>query len=437
MKRLFFSSLYVNLFVRFINMITGILGARFLGPYGRGELAAANRWAALFAVLFTFGLPGAVIFLGKTNREKQSEYLGAYLVVGSMVGLVGLAFGEYLIPKLFFHQPHQLVQFAQIAMLSVPFGILSDGLVGSLLTLNQFKKVLLLRIIGEVGTLFLILGLVIFGEYTVGYFIVGNLVWSILNFFLSAYLTFRLIQPKFKAIVLNSKKITTKGFQINAAEMVSMFGNNIDQLVISLFLSPYTLGLYAVSITIGGIMSAVISSALGIYLWPKLMDLPIESRKEKIERIHGVLFYGMLGLSIVAGFVLPFLLPLVYGHKFSSAVLMTEIILMSTPFTIGYIVITYFLSTSNKFNITAASEAVGLAVGILVTLPLIHIMDGIGAAIGVFLATLCKWVFVLIMANRLGLEWSRLMNPYLSAFIDLALLLKQRIIRTRTNHAAP
>ncbi|QSO45453.1 oligosaccharide flippase family protein [Alicyclobacillus mengziensis] len=432
MKRLFLSSFAANVFVRFLNLWTGILGARFLGPFGRGELAAANRWSNLFVLLFTIGLPGAVIFYGKQSRERQGEYISAYLIVGTIVGIVGFVVGELVVPHLFYHQPPQLIRLAQISMISVPFGIVADGLVGTMLTLNMFGKVIGIRLLGETGTFLVIITLICFGRYTVGYFIIVNLLWSVVVFAFTVYLVLRSVKLDFSWLWLNVRVLLLKGVHIYSAALVTMFGANIDQLVMSLFLTPYTLGLYAVGASIGGILPGILGATLGNYLWPKLMDLSTHERKLKIEKIHGVLMYGSLGVSIITGSVLPFLLPLVYGSKFGAATAMTEIMLLSTPVSIGYLVITYLLSTENRFSIITIAEALGLASGLMVTLPLIHFWEGVGAAVGVLVANLVKWVYLLVYSRRLDLSFAALMSPYLGSFVSLFRVLTEKITSRRT-----
>lgn len=56
-KTMFFSVL-----ILVINMLTGILTARFLGPSGRGEQAAMVLWSQFLAFSFTFGMPSAIIY---------------------------------------------------------------------------------------------------------------------------------------------------------------------------------------------------------------------------------------------------------------------------------------------------------------------------------------------------------------------------------------
>lgn len=429
MRKLFLSSLAVNVLVRFINLWTGVLSARFLGPFGRGELAAATRWSSLFVLLFTVGLPGAVIFYGKQSRERQGEYVAAYFVIGTFMGLIGLVVGELMIPYLFSKQPTSLIRLAQISMLSVPLGVIADGFIGTLQTVNLFSKILRIRVLGEIGTLLVIISLIFIGKYTVGYFIIINMLWSMLVLIYTTFLTVRTAKLEFTGLFRNIRALLLKGLHIYSASIVGMFGANIDQLVISLFLIPSVLGFYAVASSVAGILPAVLSGALSVYLWPKLMDIDQDGRLRKVENIHGVLFFTSLILSCFAGALLPILLPIVYGRDFSSSMLMAEIILATAPIQIGTSVLSYLLSTANRFTSLTFKELFGLACGLAVTMPLLHVWEGVGAAIGLSVANLSKWVYLIFATRNLGLSFRRAMYIYPQSFVSLYKTFREMIWR--------
>ncbi|UUZ93050.1 oligosaccharide flippase family protein [Paenibacillus sp. P25] len=363
MRKLFLSSLGVNILVIAINLITGILSARFLGPEGRGELATATRWSTLFTILFTIGLPGAVIYLGKQFPERQREYFGVYLVIGTCIGLTGLAIGEFIIPRLLSNQTEQVVALAQIAMITLPFGLLSDGLIGTLQTKNMFNKVLALRILNPVGTLLIISALLIAGNYSVRSFILCSLIWSLSMFGISLSWVLKVTRPKIANIKKNGKELFGKGIQIYSGFIVSTFGSNLDQLIISLFLTTYTLGLYTVSASIATMLPSVLVGAISTYLFPKLMDMQQDQRQRQVERIHGTLFYTTLFLAGFAALLLPFALPLVYGKEFTEAILMGQILLICAPLNVAYVVMTNYLSTEGKFQFVTYAEITGLVSG--------------------------------------------------------------------------
>jgi O-antigen/teichoic acid export membrane protein len=405
MKRLFLSGLVINILVMVINFTTGILSARFLGPEGRGILMIAVRWSGLFAMLFTIGLPGAVIYLGKQFPEKQRELLGAYLLVGLAAGLSALVIGLFLLPELLGNQPEYVIFLAQVSMISVPFGVLSDGLIGTLQTLNQFQRVMLIRVLNPLGTAVIIVLLFLLESYTVGYFIAVNLAWSILMFLLPFLWVCRQLPPQFKQMWSGAKQLLSKGIQIYAGSLVSTFGVNLDQLIMSLFLTTYTLGLYAVSSSLGMMLPSLIIGAIGIYLFPKLMDMSRDDRQRQVESIHSSLFFGTSALAVVGIVLLPFVLPFVYGSEYAASVLMGQIMLAAAPLHVAYVVLTNYVSTEGKFHLATLSEVIGLSAGIVTLLLLLEPLGGVSAALGVWLAGFAKWGFITYRCTRLGIRF--------------------------------
>lgn len=429
MKRLFLSSLSINVLVIMINLITGIISARYLGPEGRGELATATRWSGLLTMLFTLGLPGAVIFLGKKFPDRQREYFGVYLVLGVSMGLVALVLGESLLPVLLANHADQVILFAQIAMLAVPFGLLADGLIGTLQTLNMFRRVLLLRILNPVGVLLVIASLLLWDAYTVRNFIIGSLIWSFLLFLITFFWVYTSVSPKLSRVWKTGRELVAKGVQIYSVGLVSAFGGNLDQLIISLFLTTYTLGLYTVSSSIASMLPSMITGALGTFLFPKLMDLNGENRQRQVERLHGTLFYGALVMAAAAACFIPFAIPFVYGTDFKGSVIMGQILLICTPLNIAYSVLTNYISTEGKFHYVSLAELLGLTSGVVMTLLLIQSLQGVGAAFGVLTITVVKWSFVVYKSAELGISVRRLLYVYPESFQSLFRTLLQGVQR--------
>lgn len=411
MRKLFLSSLGVSVLVLLIHMATGVMSARYLGPYGRGELAVANRWSGLFTMLFTIGLPGAVIYLGKQNPDKQKEYFGNYIAMGTVAGLIGLVIGETLIPHILKGKPIVIVQISQLAMLSIPFGVLADGLVGTLQTINQFTRVMMTRILSEVGTLIAIALLLLFNLYTVGSYVFINTLWSLVVFIITLYWVVKSIRPKMYVKKKYMTDLVSQGFQMYATSLVNVFGGNLDQLAISVLLTPYALGLYAVSSSVGSVFPSMIIGALGTYLWPKLMDLPLDERNNQIGELHSIMFYGSLLISMVLMVLTHALVPLIYGKKYVGAISMAEIMVFGAAMSVGYVILTNYISTRGKFYLTTIAEGIGLASGLGITLPLLHYFGGIGAAVGLLTSNVMKWLFVIVACSRLGVKFTSLFKP--------------------------
>src|SRR2546427_9787609 len=58
-----------------IGIVTGIIAARWLGPDGRGELAAIQMWPSAVASLAMIGLPEALVYLSAKHPSQSRRYL--------------------------------------------------------------------------------------------------------------------------------------------------------------------------------------------------------------------------------------------------------------------------------------------------------------------------------------------------------------------------
>ncbi|MDG0814425.1 polysaccharide biosynthesis protein [Cohnella rhizosphaerae] len=181
--------------------------------------------------------------------------------------------------------------------------------------------------------------------------------------------------------------------------------------MLSLALSPYSLGLYAVASSVGGLLPSIVVGALGVFLWPKLMDLNEEQRQRKVESIHALLFYGSLAVTAVGAALLPFALPLLYGRAYEPAVWMGLLLLAGSPLRICSAVLINYLNTAGKFHAVTLSEIVGLSSGFAIMLALLPVSGGMSAAIAMLAASAVKWLYAAVVACRTGFSIAALFKP--------------------------
>ncbi|MFD2328439.1 oligosaccharide flippase family protein [Cohnella sp. GCM10020058] len=425
MKKLFLSSFALNIGVLILNLVTGIMMARWLGSYGRGEFAAATRWASLLTGLSALGLPGAVIYLGKRQAEKQRELFGSYLILGVSFGLFGLIVGESILPLLM-NGENEGLNHARIAMLSVPFAVLADGLIGTLQSLNQFKRVMALRALSPIGSLLVIVVLEAMGNLNPRNLILGFIVlWSFLLMMLATIWVMKSLKPTLRGFMASGKALMGSGVKIYGGSLVSIFGGNFDQLILSLALSPYALGLYTVASSIGGILPSVLFGALNVFLTPKLMDMNKERRQLTVERMHGLFLYGTAAFAIFVSALLPFALPLLYGEEYRSAIVMAAILLYIAPIRICCQMMMYYLNTVGRFNTVSISEAVSVGGGLIGLILLMPVAGATAAALGIVIASLVKWIIYIAVLRREGLRIRMLFVVQKSDFSRLPYLLNR------------
>lgn len=419
MKKLFFSSLFVNLLVMFLFFVTGIVSARYLGPAGKGELAVVSRWPGLFAIIFTLGLPGALVYLGKKNPSNSKSYLAAYIVLGAFLSLVAMGLGWFLLPLMLSNQSDTVINLSRFALITIIINILVDGSLSTLQSHNSFKKLMLLRFIIPFGTLVVILVLIFLKNYTVSTFVITNTIWSFVVLLLSIILISNLCLPSFGKIIKSSKELLTKSISTFFPYLATNLGGTLDQVVISLFLTAYQLGFYTVAISIGGVVPSFLVGAINLFLWPKLMDLSDKERIRKVEDMHSLIFYSSSVISLLILIITPIILPILYGESYRNAILMSEIMLLCVPFKVAYSVFVNFLSSLGKFKYITYAEILGLGLGIISTIFLVQVAGGVGAAIGSLITILVKWIFSIIVGIKLDLKFSRLLTINLKMYFEL------------------
>jgi O-antigen/teichoic acid export membrane protein len=103
-----------------MNALTGIITARALRPEGRGELAAMILWPVFLGSALSLGVPSALTFQLRRNPKKQSQLMGAALLIailtGAFAALLGALFMQAWIPQ----YPPRAILFARIFLPSAP-----------------------------------------------------------------------------------------------------------------------------------------------------------------------------------------------------------------------------------------------------------------------------------------------------------------------------
>ena len=81
-----------------VNLGTGVLAAKYLGPDGRGELAALLVGPQFVGAVAMFGLPMAYIYNSKADPKNRRYYLGCALLLGLPLCLAAVAIGYTIMP---------------------------------------------------------------------------------------------------------------------------------------------------------------------------------------------------------------------------------------------------------------------------------------------------------------------------------------------------
>src|SRR5207249_4701683 len=103
-----------------IGITTGVIAARWLGPEGRGELAAIQMWPSFLASFAMIGLPDAVVYFCAKHPSESRRYLVASVLIALGVMPVFALIGYILMPHLLSTQSPRIIGAARAYLILMP-----------------------------------------------------------------------------------------------------------------------------------------------------------------------------------------------------------------------------------------------------------------------------------------------------------------------------
>jgi O-antigen/teichoic acid export membrane protein len=392
-------TLVTKVLVLLINVATGVLVARMLGPDGRGEQAAIGMWPQFLTYVMTLGLPTALIYHLKLDPENESELFSVSLMLGAALSAVVVLVGVLFIPSWLVNYSPQVIQMAQVLMFTALLGLPSLMFVGALEVKGEFSTTNQMRYVTSLITLVLlvILALTKFLNpftSTLAYFIPNTLSFFWLAGKLRSKLQFRLQLQwhKFKTL---SQRLLSYGLRSYGVDLLGTLSTKLDQVLVVGFLSPKMMGLYVVSLSLTGMLGVFYDSVLTV-LSPKTAARPME----EVLVITGQAVRISSVLNVTAGlamaFLGPFALNLFYGDKYLGAttvlqILVVDAVLASTTRLLAQV----FLALGRPGMVTIF-EGAALAMSVPLLIVLVPTYGLVGAGLALCGATVARLTCILL-----------------------------------------
>ncbi len=132
--------------------------------------------------------------------------------------------------------------------------------------------------------------------------------------------------PRFPLNLTVLKSLLTYGGKTQLATITSYINQRLDQLVLSIFIRPPELGLYVVAVTVSTVLSCFPQAAAVVTL-ANGSNLPREGAKAVIANSFRTSLAWLVAGCSALFLVAPWLIPLVFGPRFSGSVLACRILL--------------------------------------------------------------------------------------------------------------
>jgi O-antigen/teichoic acid export membrane protein len=368
-------------------VLTGLIAARSLGPAGRGELAAITVWAAILVFAGAFGLPEAVAYFSAADRRSRDRVWTTGQLGAVGLGLAVAVIGWWAIPTVFHGDDAALGRATRLYLMfyAVPclgFACAASWLQGAGLSHAFNVSRTSVHVVSAVVMVMLALG----GSHSVAYFAGATLAGTATAWCLTAaYGPFTHLMVARPSMAL-AKRMLRYGIHVQVGNWSSAASLRLDQLLLSLFAVPATLGLYVVAVSYANMLLTIPASAAMVML-PEIVDRHAAGRaRECLQRWHrrmlwvtalGAVAIGLLGVVIV---------PFAFGSAFQDAVPLLAV-LMPAALILGMndILSTAFQGVGRP-DITSKGELIGLVVTVAGLSALLPRYGVLGAALASLLA---------------------------------------------------
>src|SRR5437899_2792632 len=120
-------SLVASGVMQLLNVVSGIVIARSLGPAGRGELAAVLLWPALLAYLSGLGCADAITYLAARRPDRARDIGATGLVLAVLQGAAVVGAGYVVLPAVLGHYGGQAVQAGRLYLVWAPLMLLTTA----------------------------------------------------------------------------------------------------------------------------------------------------------------------------------------------------------------------------------------------------------------------------------------------------------------------
>ena len=393
-----------------VNLITGVLVARLLGTAGRGEIAAILTVTQMLGWLFSLGAAQAAAYHVARNPRDGGRLISTWLILLVPTSLVvGVGFGELVLPILFDAQSDEALRYAQLYIFSIVAYVVLDFMYGVLSGDHDFIALNILKfaIPGSIAVFYIVLWQL--GEFTVETALISNVVATVAVTIATTVRAIHRSGLHAPSLPLGRATISY-ALRAHLGNIGGFMTARLDLMIIPAFLTASAVGLYSVATNV----AAIIPTITGTFA---LMVLPAAARAGKssvrtvIKSLHLTLAIS-LAVALVIGVLANVLITLVYGDAFADSATALRILLPGVVIDAATAVMISGLLADGFPTRAGAAAAVGLivtVVGLVLVLP-----DGgiEGAAVVSTLSYTAAFIAVVAIYKwSLKLAWRDFIRP--------------------------
>lgn len=387
-------TLFANVFILGINFGTGIITARLLGPYGRGEQAAIILWPQALAFATTLGLPSALLYNLRRHPERASQLFSAALLVGTLMGGIATVIGVLFIPRWLTAYPTEVVHFAQLAMFIAPLMLLSLTFNFVLQAREEFTLYNAVRYLNPLVTLLVLVSVALIHDLTPFNSAAAYLLPTVPVFLWMLIRLWKLYRPTWRDLGWAAKRLTSYGVRSYGVDLLGQLSFYLDRIFVVGLLTPVSMGLYTVALSLAQMLKVFQDAAVPV-LFPKASGRSVEEAASLAGRAARGSVIMTATAAVGLGIFSPWALGMVYGRQYLDAIPVFRLLLFVMVLdSISYVLFQTFKAVGRPGLVTIPQIlGLGLSVPLLLVLVPRYGLEGVGLAL--LISATVRFVIVL------------------------------------------
>jgi O-antigen/teichoic acid export membrane protein len=397
-----------TLLVLVLQVITGVLCARWLGADGRGELAALLLAPQMLSFLFTLGLPASLIVNVRRSPERTSQLVGTALLLSAAAGALAAAAGWFALPRLLTQYDAAALATARQLLVFIVLGVASTVLVAALQLGNRF---LLFNRSRFWQSMLVLGGLVLLAGADALDPKLGALAYLVptLPFFAwSAWAVARDVAPRLGAVSRDAAALLGFGLRAHGIDAVGTLLAQVDKLILIGVLAPSAFGVYVVVFNLSRLITTFAASVVPVLL-PRVAGKPVAEVVALTSRaLSGASVLTVLAVGAFALLGAP-LLAVVYGAEFASGYPVLLLLAAEAALASGASILQQPYMALDRAGTVALYQTASLALAAVLVYVLALKLGSAGAAAGLLAATAVRtWLTYRGFKTLLGVPAPRL-----------------------------
>ena len=370
-----------------MQLIIGMISARYLGPSNYGLINYAASIVAFALPLLKLGLDAVLVYELVESPEKEGEIMGTSLVLNLVSGTLCI-FGVSAFAAIINFNETVTIIVCVLYSLSILFAALE-------MTQYWFQY----KLLSKYSSIIMLVAYVFVSAYKIFLLASGK---SVYWFALSHSVEYGIIGLLFLVFyhkkggrslsfsVNRAKKMLDKSKHYILAALMLVVFQNTDHIMLTAISGNAENGFYSAAITSAGIVQFVYTAIVDSFR-PLILSSKKEDNTEyenNISRLYGIIIWMSVVQSLVFTIAAPLIIGLLYGAEYTPAVSVLQILTWYCAFAFMGTIRNIWLLAEEKQKYLPAINFVGVISNVLLNALMIPFWGACGAAFASFLTQL-------------------------------------------------